>query len=96
MTEPRFIDANKIDFRINFISGADGDIYLSISDVKRAIAQTPTEDVTPQTEIVRKIFDELDAILGLHVCGLICDDELYDKIATIKKKYKVKNYESKY
>ena len=45
MNEPRFIDANKIDFRLNFLSDQDGDIYLALPDIKRAIAQTPTEDV---------------------------------------------------
>lgn len=90
MTEPRFINANKIDFRINFLAGADGDIYLSLSDVKRAIAQTPTEDVVLKSEIVQKIFEELDDITDLHACGLIYDDELYDKIANLKKKYKAK------
>ena len=41
----RFIDANKIDFKLNFLAGADGDIYLSLDNVQKAIAQTPTEDV---------------------------------------------------
>ena len=45
MTEPRFIDANKIDFRRRCLSDEDGNLYVDMTDVKKAIAQTPTEDV---------------------------------------------------
>lgn len=47
---PRYIDPRKIDFKTHAIPGADGEIYLAYSDVRKAIAQTPSEDVV---EVVR-------------------------------------------
>jgi hypothetical protein len=49
----RYIDAEKIDLKIPFEYAA-GEIFVDIVDVKKAIAQTPTEDVVPKSE-----FDEV-------------------------------------
>ena len=46
----RYINPRKIDFKTHAIPGADGEIYLAYSDVRKAIAQTPSENVV---EVVR-------------------------------------------
>ena len=40
---PRFIDAEKIDLKTNLLAVEEGELYIALSDVKKAIAQTPTE-----------------------------------------------------
>jgi len=47
----RFIDAEKIDLKLFPFQCADGEIYVSVDDVRRAIARTPTEDVVPKSEV---------------------------------------------
>lgn len=42
---PRYIDANKIKFLGESFDDADGDALVSLSDVRKAIEQTPTADV---------------------------------------------------
>lgn len=50
----RYIDADKIDFRIPYYPDEDGsDALVSLKTVKRCIAMTPTEDVAPQSEVER-------------------------------------------
>lgn len=46
MSEPRYIDANKIKL-LDSLSWKDenGDLLVSLRDVRNAIAQTPTEEV---------------------------------------------------
>lgn len=42
----RYIDAEKIDFRLGVpFQDADGELYIGIRDIRKAIAQTPTADV---------------------------------------------------
>ena len=43
--EPRYINAHGINFKIDLSMVHDGDVLLLLSDVRKAIAQTPTEDV---------------------------------------------------
>lgn len=47
--EKRFIDANKISLRLERFADEDG-LLVSVSSVRKAVAQTPTEDVV---EVVR-------------------------------------------
>ena len=42
--EPRFIDANNINLRLDTFADND-DLLVPVVSVKKAIAQTPTEDV---------------------------------------------------
>ena len=42
---PRYIDTDKIRLTIPTCVDDEGDVYVLLSDVRRAIAQTPTEDV---------------------------------------------------
>lgn len=44
MSEKRFINANDIDFRFS-CDYANGEIFVNINDVKKAIAMAPTADV---------------------------------------------------
>ena len=46
----RYIDENKIKFNGFTFEDADKEVYIRLSDVRQAIAQTPTEDVV---EVVR-------------------------------------------
>ena len=46
----RYIDVDKIRVTIPSCVDDEGDVYVSLSDVRKAIAQTPTEDVI---EVVR-------------------------------------------
>ena len=49
---PRFIDEEKIDFRLPYYPDEDsGDALVSLKTVKRSIAMTPTEDVVPKSEV---------------------------------------------
>ena len=53
---PRFIDEEKIDFRLPYYPDEDsGDTLVSLKTVKRCIAMTPTEDVVPKSEVDRLI-----------------------------------------
>lgn len=45
MKEPRYIDANKIKLTGITFSDVNNEVYFSLSDVRKAIEQTPTEDV---------------------------------------------------
>lgn len=56
---PRYIDANKIILKTFYFPGADGEIYIDVEDVKKAIAQTPTADVAPKSEVARDIFEQI-------------------------------------
>lgn len=47
---PRYIDVNKIKFSGESFNDADGDVLVYLSDVRKAIEQTPTADVV---EVVR-------------------------------------------
>jgi hypothetical protein len=49
MAKSRYIDANKIDFKIP-CEWEHEECFVSMDDVRKAIAQTPTEDVV---EVVR-------------------------------------------
>lgn len=43
---PRYIDAKKIDFKLGVpFQVADGELFIGIRDIRKVIAQTPTEDV---------------------------------------------------
>lgn len=42
---PRYIDVDKIKFSGESFNDADGDALVSLSNVRRAIDQTPTADV---------------------------------------------------
>lgn len=42
---PRIIDAEKIALTSSSLIDEDGNFYVSLADVRKAIAQTPTEDV---------------------------------------------------
>lgn len=47
---PRYIDANKIKLTGITFSDVNNEVYFSLSDVRKAIEQTPTADVV---EVVR-------------------------------------------
>ena len=57
----RYIDAEKIDFKLGVpFQVADGELYIGIRDIRKVIAQTPTEDVVPRCEVARKICCEIE------------------------------------
>lgn len=71
---PRYINPDKIDFRLPYLTDTYGDALVSLSAVRSAIAQTPGEDVV---EVVRckdcKFFekdDEFD-MTGFCTCERI-------------------------
>lgn len=41
----RYIDADKIDFRLPYFTDENGDVLVSLRTVKRCIDMTPTADV---------------------------------------------------
>ncbi len=63
---PRYIDVSKIKL-VSITLDADGDALVSLSDVRKAIEQTPTEDVVEvrhgEWEIkseIHRMFDDVD------------------------------------
>lgn len=64
----KYIDPDKIDFRLPYFTDTYGDALVSLSAVRAAIAQTPGEDVV---EVVRcrdcKYFGK-DIGYGKHDC----------------------------
>ena len=73
----RYIDAEKIDFKLGVpLQDANGDLYISLRDVIKAIAQTPTEDVVPKS-IFERPNKMLDSYL-LHY-GLVDKRGLIDE-----------------
>ena len=47
----RFIDANQIRLTSQTFKDEDGEVYIPLSDVKKAIQQTPTAHVKPLAEV---------------------------------------------
>ena len=56
----RYIDVDKIDFRLPHFTDDDGDALVSLNTVKRCIAMTPSEDVVPKSEVAREIFEKIE------------------------------------
>ena len=50
---PKYIDVEKIRLTAVGTVDEDGDILVSVRDVKRAIEQTPAADVVPKSEVER-------------------------------------------
>lgn len=65
---PRYIDIEKIRIAIPSCVDENGDILVPLSDVRRALAQTPTADVAPIADTVRKMQEK---ILALSTYGTI-------------------------
>lgn len=43
----RYIDAEKIELRLPTFKDGQGEVYVPLSEVKKCISLTPTEDVAP-------------------------------------------------
>jgi rubrerythrin len=72
----RYIDANKIRLISKLVADENGDILVPLSDVRRAIEQTPTENVVEvrHGEWIDTGDKELDLIYSGYkcsVCGFI-------------------------
>jgi hypothetical protein len=79
----RYIDADKIDFRMPYYPDEDGsDALVSLKTVKRCIAMTPTEDVVPRSTI-----DEIFALIWDAFQSTYYDSEFEEKFDEIEKKY---------
>lgn len=70
----RYIDANKIKLTGLTFEDINHEVYFSLSDIRKAIEQTPTADVVSRAEVdqiveadkkvfAREIFAEIDRIL---------------------------------
>lgn len=60
---PRYIDAEKIDLKLGIpLEDANGELYIPLRDVVKAIAQTPTEDVVPKS-----VFERPNKMLDSYV-----------------------------
>ena len=71
----RYIDANKIRLISKLVADENGDILVPLSDVRRAIEQTPTENVV---EVVRckdceycRISIDTKTNISVQVCGYV-------------------------
>ena len=53
----RYIDADKIDFRLPYFTDDSGDVLVSLRTVKRCIDMTPTADVVSKKEITNVLSD---------------------------------------
>ena len=53
----RYIDADKIDFKLPYFTDDSGDVLVSLRTVKRCIDMTPTADVVPKKEITNVLSD---------------------------------------
>lgn len=51
----RYIDADKIDFRLPYFTDENSGVLVSLQAVKRCIAMTPTADVVPRAEVLKDI-----------------------------------------
>lgn len=78
----KYIDASKIRLTAVGTVDEDGDILVSVRDVKKAIDQTPAADVVPKSEIASEIFAEIEK-LHLHITNEF-DLRRYNEL---KKKY---------
>lgn len=58
---PRYIDANKIEIKVERGINDDGVVFIPMRDVQRSIDRTPTADVVPKSEYdrLKKTFNEL-------------------------------------
>jgi hypothetical protein len=73
----RYIDAEKIDLKLGVpLQDANGDLYIPLRDVVKAIAQTPTEDVVPKS-VLERPNKMLDSYLLHH--GLVNKRGLIDE-----------------
>ena len=63
---PRYIDVNKIKFSGEIFNDADGDVLVYLSDVRKAIDQTPTADVV---EVRHAYWKTVTEIRDNTVCG---------------------------
>lgn len=43
----RYVDAEKIELRLPTFKDGQGEVYVPLSEVKKCISLTPTEDVVP-------------------------------------------------
>lgn len=82
---PKYIDPSKIRLTAVGTVDEDGDILVSVRDVRKAIDQTPAADVVPKSE-VDKIFEELEQI-PKDQPSYVLYVFLTKKIAELKKKY---------
>lgn len=61
----RYIDADKIEIRVERGINDDGVIFIPMRDVSASINRTPTADVAPKSEVAREIFEEIENILRI-------------------------------
>ena len=67
---PRYIDVGKINFSGESFNDADGDALVSLSDVRKAIEQTPTADVVEVRHAKLTVNEECEEYWGQeNVCG---------------------------
>ena len=84
----RYIDADKIDFRLGVpLEDANGDLYIPLRDVIKAIAQTPTEEVVSKRDCAKDIFEEINVIKKQHASGDIDDFTLYVLLLMLERKH---------
>lgn len=62
---PRYINPEKIDFRLPYFKDENGDALVSLRAVKQCIDATPSEDVVPKSEYEAAIIDRNAARLGM-------------------------------
>lgn len=80
----RYINPSKITFKEPHLVGVDGELYITLSDMKKAIEETPSEDVVQKSEVV-KIFEEIEKA-SVEWKGYVSSD-VRKTLAELKKKY---------
>jgi hypothetical protein len=83
MSKPRYIDVNNIKFTGMTFKDVNNEVYFSLTDIRKAIEQTPTADVVEvrhgEWEIKSEIHQMLDDV----------DEELYVECPFCKRTFYV-------
>lgn len=94
---PKYIDTSKI--RLIAVGTVDdnGDILVSVRDVRKAIEQTPAADVVPRTEVENiffKLASKLNQMLPFKASSLINGEPLGNSFDLGKERtiYDILNY----
>lgn len=86
----RYIDANDLYNRVKTKTNPYGKPTLDYESGIRAlhmIANAPTADVAPKSEVAREIFEEIEKIKKEYASGDIDGNELYVRLYLLEKKY---------
>lgn len=84
---PKYIDTSKIRLTAVGKVDEDGDILVSVRDVRKAILQTPAADVAPKGEVVSEIIEKIKTSIISCESWEHIPVVVMDTLIELKKKY---------